>query len=195
MPTHTWTTNFRVLWICHFLSVASLTVIAPLLPFYLQAMGAGKPEAVLFWSGLALAAPAVSYTLTAPYWGKLGDRWGQKWMVVRALIGLTPTLVAMGVARTPFQFFLCRLCQGAFGGVVGSGAAFASTQAPEESRGRVLGKLESAVAAGSLAGPLLGGFLVDRGASARHHGWMLSPRSRCRRVAGQSGPVATERND
>jgi MFS family permease len=82
-------------------------------------------------------------------------------MVVRAILGLAFVLIGMGLARTPFQFFLLRLMQGALGGVVSAGVAFASSQAPDESRGAILGKLESAVAAGSLVGPLLGGLLIN----------------------------------
>lgn len=156
-----WLWNFRVLWSAHFFSVASLTVLAPLLPFYLHEIGAGDTKQVLLWSGLALAAPAVSYSLTAPLWGKLGDKYGRKLMVVRALFGLALTLLLMSIAKSPFEFFLYRLFQGAFGGVVDAGAAFAGSQAPEDQRGRVFGKLESAVSAGSLIGPLLGGLLVS----------------------------------
>ncbi|TCP55756.1 putative MFS family arabinose efflux permease [Tumebacillus sp. BK434] len=158
---NSWLWNFRVLWSAHFFSVASLTVLAPLLPFYLNEIGAGDTKQVLIWSGLALAAPAVSYTLTAPLWGKLGDQYGRKLMVVRALFGLALTLLLMSIARSPFEFFLYRLFQGAFGGVVDAGAAFAGSQAPEDQRGRVFGKLESAVSAGSLIGPLAGGLMVS----------------------------------
>lgn len=153
--------NLRVLWGSHFLSVTSLCVIAPLLPFFLRELGATSQTSALTWSGFALAAPALSYSVTAPLWGRLGDRWGQKWMVVRALAGLALTLILMGYAQTPFQFLLLRLLQGAFGGVVSAGTALATTQASAESRGRVLGRLEGAVAAGSLLGPVLGGVLMD----------------------------------
>ncbi|HYF64794.1 MAG TPA: MFS transporter, partial [Herpetosiphonaceae bacterium] len=97
----------------------------------------------------------------APAWGRLGDRWGRKKMVIRALLGLSATLLLMGLVRTPGQFLLVRLFQGAFGGVVDAGAAFVGSQAPEDVRGKVFGKLEGAVAGGSLFGPLVGGLLVD----------------------------------
>lgn len=156
-----WQATLRVLWGGNFLSIASLMVVAPLLPIYMARLGAQDPQALIYWSGLALAAPAVTYTFIAPLWGRLGDRIGRKWMVVRALFGLALTLGLMGLAQTPFQFFLCRLAQGAFGGVVDSSSAFAGSAAPEEQKGAVFGKLQSAVPAGSLVGPLLGGVLID----------------------------------
>jgi MFS family permease len=152
-----WQTNFRLLWGGHFLSVTSLTVIVPMLPFYMEQVGAGNEASVLLWSGFALAAPAITYALVAPLWGRLGDRSSRKWMVVRALLGLSCVLMAMGFVQTPFQLFVLRLLQGAFGGVVDAGAAFAGSESPKQQCGRVFGRLEGAVAAGSLVGPLLGG--------------------------------------
>jgi MFS family permease len=44
--------------------------------------------------------------------------------------------------------------------VVDSAAAFLGSETAQDRQGRVLGNLQSAVAAGSLVGPLIGGFLV-----------------------------------
>jgi MFS family permease len=152
--------NLRVLWTGQLLAITGLTVMVPFLPFHMEALGASGAATGL-WSGLALAAPAVVLMVAAPLWGRLGDRIGRKWMMVRALGGLAMSLVLMGLATTPLQFLLCRLLQGACGGVADAAAAFASAEAPPEARGRVLGTLQSATAVGSLAGPLLGGPLID----------------------------------
>lgn len=82
-------------------------------------------------------------------------------MVLRALGGLALVICLIGLARNPLQFFLLRLLQGAFTGVVGAAEAFAAAQAPAEHRGLVLGKLETAVASGTLADPALGGLAAD----------------------------------
>lgn len=157
--TNDWKISFRLLWGSHFLSVLSSMVIAPLLPFYMEQLGAVDQASILMWSGLSLAAPAVTAALTAPLWGRLGDRTSRKWMVVRALLGSALVLVAMGLATSPFQLFILRLLQGALGGVVDAVGALAASQAKPEEQGRVRGKLEGALAAGSMLGPLLGGML------------------------------------
>ncbi|ANY68363.1 hypothetical protein BBD42_19200 [Paenibacillus sp. BIHB 4019] len=113
------------------------------------------------WTGLAVSAPAVSYALLTPFWGKLGDRWSRKWMVVRALLGLALSMFLMSIAATPFQFFLFRLCQGAFGGISDASSAFIGTHAPPKKQGLALGQMERASAAGLLVGPLLGGLCVN----------------------------------
>lgn len=103
--TSVWMTNFRILWSGQFLAIVGLTVIVPVLTFYVEELGTNDPQAVQFWSGLALAAPAISLSIASPLWGKIGDRWGRKWMVVRAMFGLGLSLCLMGIVQTPWQFF------------------------------------------------------------------------------------------
>src|SRR5699024_4609949 len=59
------------------------------------------------------------------------------------------------------SFLLARLLQGASGMTVVL-TACVMAGAPELARGRALGTLQSAVAAGCVVGPLVGGFLLDR---------------------------------
>ncbi|MGH4019406.1 MAG: MFS transporter [Pseudonocardiaceae bacterium] len=152
---------FTVLWLGQFAAVAGLTVVVPLLPFYLAELGT-RPQQVAWWTGVSLAAPAVTQMLTGPLWGWVGDRYGRKAMVVRAHAGLALSLGLMALAATPDQFLAARLLQGACGGVVAASATFASSLAPPGRRGRALGGLFSATATGSLLGPLLGSLLAAR---------------------------------
>ncbi|MFC0215815.1 MFS transporter [Paenibacillus chartarius] len=158
--TSAWKTNFRLLWVGHFLSVLSSMVIAPMLPFYVEQLGEDDPSSVLMWSGLCLVAPAVSAAMTAPLWGRLGDLSSRKWMVVRALLATVCVLAAMAWAATPLQLLVLRFLQGALGGVVDAVGAFAASEARPEEQGRVRGQLEGALAAGSMLGPLLGGLFL-----------------------------------
>jgi MFS family permease len=82
-------------------------------------------------------------------------------MVVRALLGIGVSVLLMGLARSPLQFVTCRLVQGVFGGVVDAAAAFVGSDAPPTERGWALGRLQTAIAAGALVGPLAGGLLAD----------------------------------
>lgn len=156
-----WKQSVRILWGGRFLSSAGLTGISPFIPYYMEHLNAGTPEEVLMWTGLSVSAPALSYALLTPFWGKIGDRWSRKWMVVRALVGLALSMFLMGIAQTPFQFFLFRLCQGAFGGISDASSAFVGTHAPDQKQGSALGQLERASAAGLLVGPLLGSICVN----------------------------------
>lgn len=156
-----WRSNLYLLWLGQCISTAGLMVLVPLLPLYLSEIGGAHGPGDWLWTGLSLAAPAIMLGVAAPLWGRIGDRWGRKWMIARALCGLGLSMILMSLARSPLELFLCRLFQGACGGVVEAAAAYASAEAPPEQRGRSLGLLQSATAAGSLAGPLLGGLLVN----------------------------------
>ncbi|KAB7706225.1 MFS transporter [Bacillus aerolatus] len=156
-----WKRNFFILWGGQFMAIAGLTVLVPLLPFYMEELGVKTMQSNQLWSGISLAAPAVSSAIASPFWGKLGDRFGRKLMVVRALFGLSACLFLMAIVTSPLQFLFVRLFQGAFGGVVDASSAFAGSEAPKEQRGKALGSLQGAVAAGSLSGPLLGGIFID----------------------------------
>ncbi|WP_053366308.1 MFS transporter [Bacillus sp. FJAT-27245] len=156
-----WKRNFAILWSGKFLAIAGLTLLIPFLPIYMGELGVKTMQSKQLWSGIVLAAPAVTSAIASPFWGKVGDRFGRKLMVVRALFGLSACLFLMAVVTSPLQFLWVRLLQGALGGVVEASSAFAGSEAPEEQRGKALGSLQSAVAAGSLAGPLLGGVFVD----------------------------------
>ncbi|MDN5609989.1 MAG: MFS transporter [Staphylococcus equorum] len=152
-----WYRNFRILWLSQFISIAGLTVLVPLLPIYIASLKDLSVTEIQMWSGIAIAAPAITTMISSPLWGKLGDRISRKWMVLRALLGLAVCLLLMSLCTTPLQFVLVRLLQGLFGGVVDASNAFATSEAPEKMRGKVLGKLQSSISAGSLVGPLIGG--------------------------------------
>lgn len=153
--------TFPLLWTGQFVTVAGLTVIVPLMPFYFAGFGLDDAQVAL-WTGLALTAPAATQALTGPLWGWLGDRCGRKAMVVRAQLGLAVAVGLMTLATSPGEFLVFRLLQGAFGGVVSANAAFASSLAAPGRQGRAMGGLFGATGAGSLVGPLLGSLVASR---------------------------------
>ncbi|WP_423830912.1 MFS transporter, partial [Staphylococcus pseudintermedius] len=70
------------------MAIAGLTVLVPLLPIYIASLKQLNIFEIQLWSGIAIAAPAITTMLASPLWGKLGDRLSRKWMVLRALFGL-----------------------------------------------------------------------------------------------------------
>ncbi|SFS66162.1 MFS transporter [Saccharopolyspora flava] len=153
--------TYPVLCLGQFAATAGLTIVVPLLPFYLAGIGTPRGE-IPWWTAVSVAAPAVVQLVSGPLWGWVGDRFGHKAMVVRAHAGLGLAIALMAVADTPEEFLGCRLLQGACGGVVSATASYASAAASTDRRGRALGMLFAATAAGSLLGPLVGGLLATR---------------------------------
>lgn len=152
--------NLRLLWAAQFLNSAALMMLVPLMPFYVERLGVRETGAVAAWAGVALAAPALMLTLTTPLWGRLGDRIGRKWMVVRALAGLALSMVMMALAQTPLALIAGRLLQGAVGGVVEAAAAFVAGESADAELGRSLGRSYTAMASGAVVGPVAGGLLI-----------------------------------
>ncbi|HDP6142973.1 TPA: staphyloferrin B export MFS transporter [Staphylococcus aureus] len=121
-----WRSNFRILWLSQFIAIAGLTVLVPLLPIYMASLQNLSVVEIQLWSGIAIAAPAVTTMIASPIWGKLGDKISRKWMVLRALLGLAVCLFLMALCTTPLQFVLVRLLQGLFGGVTASILGFSA---------------------------------------------------------------------
>lgn len=155
--------NLLLLWAGQFVNTAGLMMLVPIMPFYLKDMGLQGIAQTQTWSGVAIAAPALALTVATPLWGRVGDRVGRKWMVVRALLGLGLAMVVMAAAFTPLVLVAGRLLQGALGGVVEAAAAFAGSTGSDKKRGSSLGKSFSATAAGALVGPIAGGLFVGAG--------------------------------
>ncbi|WP_406688727.1 MFS transporter [Saccharopolyspora sp. ID03-671] len=155
--------NMLLLWTGQFVNTAGLMMLVPIMPFYLEQIGTSTTAETQTWAGVAIAAPALALTVATPLWGRLGDRIGRKWMVVRALLGLAAAMVVMAAADTPLALVVGRLLQGTLGGVVEAAAAFAGAAGSDRTRGSSLGKSFSATAAGALAGPVAGGLFVGSG--------------------------------
>lgn len=153
-------TNLRLLWVSQFINTTGLMMLVPIMPFYVEQLGVSGTAQVQTWAGAAIAAPAVTLTVATPLWGRVGDRVGRKWMVVRALVGLAVAMLVMAAAAGPAVLLLGRLLQGALGGVVEAAAGFVGAAGPDGERGKSLGKSFSATAAGALTGPLVGGALL-----------------------------------
>jgi MFS transporter, DHA1 family, multidrug resistance protein len=149
-----------VLWISQFIALIGMSGVIPFLPLYVRELGVSDAQAPL-WSGIIIAAPFAMASMLTPLWGAMGDRYGQKLMVVRALAGLGISVGLMGFATNIWVLLFLRLLQGAVSGFVASNNAFVSAQTPPERAGYALGTLQTSISAGFIVGPLIGGAISD----------------------------------
>ncbi|MBI4516077.1 MAG: MFS transporter [Deltaproteobacteria bacterium] len=156
-----WRRNLYVLWAVEFAAFVGLSMILPFIPLYVRDLGITDDAAVLRWSGLVFSGPFMVSFIATPIWGALGDRYGQKLMVVRALLGSALVYVGMALAGSVETLFVWRLALGGVSGFLAAGMALVSVTAPDSRRGYALGLLQSVVPASGLIGPLLGGVLAD----------------------------------
>ena len=94
--------------------------------------------------------------------GALSDHYGRRRVYAIGLASFAATSALCGIAPTLETLVLCRLLQGAAGALLVPGSLALINSAFEgDQRGRAFGLWASATSALVLAGPLLGGLLVD----------------------------------
>lgn len=154
-----WKRNLPVLWIGVFLCCASYTSCVPFLPIYLlRDLGVGQAD-VNYWAGITFAITFLGSSIMAPYWGALADHVGQRKMAIRAGFGLALTYFLTGACQNVYQLLLVRALCGVVAGFVPACMSMASSSLPESRMGWGMGMMQTAVASGSIMGPLLGGYL------------------------------------
>jgi MFS family permease len=133
----------------------------PFLPLFIRQLGIEKLDEAQRWSGIINAAPFILSVITMPIWGALGDKYGRKLMVIRAIIGLAIAMALMGTAQTVWELLFYRMLQGAVSGFIAATLAFVSSSTPRQHSGYAIGLLQSTVSAGNIVGPLFGGSISD----------------------------------
>lgn len=156
-----WQRNLVVICAAELVAIASLTVVLPFLPFYVQDLGVTEPREVALWSGLLFTSCAVTRAIVAPIWGSLADRYGRKLMVERAMFGGAVILGTMGFVRNVQQLVILRAVQGCLTGTISAAMTLVASSVPRRRLGYVLGLLQMAIYIGSSVGPLLGGVVAD----------------------------------
>ena len=152
-----WQRNVYAIWIAQFLAMVGLTLIVPFLPFYIRTLGVATTQDVERWSGFLFAAPFLVQTLAAPLWGVLGDRYGRKMMVLRAMLGIGLTNMLSAVVGNVGQLVALRAIQGGVSGFVAAGNALVTATIPADRMGAALGLLQTSLTGGGIIGPLVGG--------------------------------------
>ena len=142
--------------LCLFVSSLSATVVGTALPTIVGELG-GQDQ--LAW---VASSTLLTTTVSTPLWGKLSDLYGRKPLMQIAIALFVVTSILAGLADTMGQLIAARAVQGAgMGGVVAlSQATMADIVSPRE-RGRYAGYLGASFGVATVAGPLIGGFLVD----------------------------------
>lgn len=157
----TWKRTVYISLVCVFCTAFGVSQLAPILPLYFHDLGVQTPEAMSLCSGLATGATYIIVCLAAPFWGRVADKKGRKITLIRSSFGMALCNVLIAFQTTPEGVVLIRLVQGLVSGFYSASITLIASESPIERTGWALGLLASANLAGSLIGPLLGGYIAD----------------------------------
>ncbi|MEY2196182.1 multidrug efflux MFS transporter [Neobacillus sp. BF23-41] len=156
-----WKRNLMVCWFGMFMSSVGMSQIAPVLPLYIKHLGVHNTALIAQFSGLAFGATFIISAVFSPIWGSAADKYGRKPMLLRASLGMGMVIGCMGFVQNVYELIGLRLLLGVIAGYGSACTALIATQTDKEHAGFALGTLSTAGTAGSLIGPLIGGYLVE----------------------------------
>lgn len=132
----------------------------PFLPLYISELGVKDVGQIALWTGLTLGATPAVTAFSAPLWGRVGDRFGSKILVVRSLSAFVLTKAAMAFVTAPWQLFALRALLGLFAGYGALTVSMAAESVPRERMASAIGIVQVGQRLGPAVGPVLGGFLA-----------------------------------
>lgn len=138
------------------LAALDQTIVSTALPTIVADLHGGSH---ITW---VVTAYMLAATVSTPLWGKLGDQYGRKTFFQMSILIFLAGSVFSGLSQSLFMLVMCRAIQGLGGGglMVGAQAIVGDIVSPRD-RGRYQGLFGAVFGVASVAGPLLGGVLVD----------------------------------
>lgn len=141
-------------------SMGAMEMSGPFWPVHLR--GLASSESVFSFASIAVyVGPMLGIMLTSAFWGRIGDRYGHKLMMIRALAGLSLTQLGLAFFSDIWVILILRFLQGAFAGYIAPAQAYGvSIEAPSR-RARLFAILQISTNVGSLLGAVAGGLILD----------------------------------
>ena len=131
-------------------------MVIPILPFYIERMGAGGSA-----FGLLVAIAALTELLFGPLWGSLSDRTGRKPILMIGMFGYGLSMLLFGLSTHLWMLFASRALSGVLSSATLAPAmAYIGDSTAQHERGGGMGTLGAAAGLGVILGPALGGLLA-----------------------------------
>lgn len=140
-----------------FLASMEATVVATAMPTIVGQLGGLEHYSWVF------SAYMLASTTTVPLYGKLSDIYGRRKLYLTAMVLFLTGSILCGQAQTMTQLILARGLQGlGAGGIMPLAFILIGEMFTLEQRARMQGLFSGVWGVSSVAGPLLGGFIVDQ---------------------------------
>ncbi|GLS35116.1 MFS transporter [Mesorhizobium tianshanense] len=151
---------FALLFALQFVSMGAMEMSGPFWPIHIKALS--PSEGVFGLAGIGVyVCPMLGISLTSAFWGRMGDRYGNRLMMVRALAGLAITQLLIAFAQDVWTILALRFLQGAFAGYIAPAQAYGVQVTGGRDRVTLFAWLQVATNVGSLGGAFLGGLILD----------------------------------
>ena len=153
----------RILFAVQFVSMGAMEMSGPFWPVHLASY---DPPGWLFGvAGTAVyVGPMLGVALTGSFWGRVGDRFGHRLMMIRALLGLALTQLALAFAGDVWTILALRFLQGACAGYIAPAQAYGVGIESPAARTRLFAHLQVSTNVGSVVGAVAGGVILDHAA-------------------------------
>lgn len=150
----------HLLFVIQLVSMGAMEMSGPFWPLHLKALSTASWE--FGFAGVAVyVGPMLGIVLTSAFWGRVGDRFGHKLMMIRALLGLALTQLALAYAQDVWSILALRFVQGACAGFIAPAQAYGVSIESPARRARLFAYLQVSTNVGSLAGAVMGGLILD----------------------------------
>ncbi|MBN2004027.1 MAG: MFS transporter [Anaerolineae bacterium] len=131
-------------------------MVIPVLPFYIERLGAGGSA-----YGSLVAIAALTEFLFGPFWGSLSDRTGRKPILMIGILGYGLAMLFFGLSTELWMLYASRALSGVLSAAAMSSAmAYIGDSTSEKARGGGMGLFGAAAGAGTIIGPGIGGLFA-----------------------------------
>ncbi|BCY15410.1 MDR family MFS transporter [Actinoplanes sp. L3-i22] len=140
-----------------FVALSSSTIVSTALPTIIGQLNGSQTQYT--W---VVTATLLTATASTPLWGKLADLYSKKLLVQVAIVVYVLGSIIAGLTQNTEQLIAARAFQGlGMGGVQALVQVAIAAMIPPRERGRYNGYLGGVMGLATVAGPLMGGLIVD----------------------------------
>jgi MFS transporter, DHA1 family, multidrug resistance protein len=153
--------NLVILFFTMVVVMLGFGMIIPILPFYIETMGAGGTAL-----GALMATYGIMQFIFAPIWGQLSDRVGRKKILLVGVLGNALAQLLFGLSTQLWMLFAARTLAGLLSSAtLPTAMAYISDTTSRENRGGGMGAIGASMGVGMVLGPGIGGWLATKSLS------------------------------
>ncbi|PZX20948.1 putative efflux protein [Cupriavidus phytorum] len=158
-----------VVMLCHFIAAFAALGMPPFFALILQR---SLHNDVPWLAGAFYVVPTLLAAISAPWWGRLADRFGKKPLLMRAQLGLAASFLLASYASNSFAFLAALVLQGVLGGTFSASNAYLATVASGTTLTRSLTAMQWSARAALVAAPACLGLWMGAESPIELYRWL-----------------------